>query len=442
MLEKNQELEVEICAYASEGQGIARVDGFVVFVPFAIVGEKVKIHIIKVTKSFAVGKILEVVESSKERVEPKCKHFYKCGGCSLQHMSYVCQLEFKKQIVQDALQKLGGFENVKVEDVVSSDKMFKYRNKSAFPLCVDENGKLRVSMYKGMSHNAIYIDECPITNDTNMKIAFAFQKIANEFFNSLKKDFVHLVIRTIENKSLVTVVTRKHIKNAKVMFEALKNQLSLSENDFGLFECIKKTDNNVILDGEISHLFGLESIDFDVLGIKASVSPMSFFQVNLDIMKKIYNQVNQLISGEIVVDAYSGAGLMSAILAKSAKMVYGIEIVKEATVDANRLAKLNGIKNLVNINGDTSVVLPNLQKEIGKYALVLDPPRKGIDESVAKTICENKPTSIVYVSCNPATLARDLKMICSGGYEICNVQPYDMFPQTTHIETVVSLKRV
>ena len=198
----------------------------------------------------------------------------------------------------------------------------------------------------------------------------------------------------------------------------------------------------MILDGEISHLFGLESIDFDVLGIKASVSPMSFFQVNLDIMKKIYKQVNQLVSGEIVVDAYSGAGLMSAILAKSAKMVYGIEIVKEATVDANRLAKLNGIKNLVNINGDTSVVLPNLQKEIGKYALVLDPPRKGIDESVAKTICENKPTSIVYVSCNPATLARDLKMICSGGYEICNVQPYDMFPQTTHIETVVSLKRV
>lgn len=442
MLEKNQELEVEICAYASEGQGIARVDGFVVFVPFTIVGEKVKIHIIKVTKSFAVGKLLEVIKPSKERVEPKCKHYYKCGGCSLQHMSYACQLEFKKQVVQDALQKLGGFEKVKVENVIASNNMFEYRNKSAFPLYTDENGVLRVCMYKGMSHNPIYIDECLITNVTNMNIAFAFQKIANEFFNSSKNDFVHLVVRTIENKSLVTIVTKKHIKNAKVMFEALKNTLSLSEKDFGLFECIKKTDNNVILDGEISHLFGLESINFDVLEIRTSVSPMSFFQINLDIMKKIYEKVNKLVSGEIVVDAYSGAGLMSAILAKSAKKVYGIEIVKEATADANCLAKLNNIKNLVNINGDTSVVLPEIQKEIGEYTLVLDPPRKGIDETVAKTICEYKPSSIVYVSCNPATLARDLKVISAGGYEICMVEPYDMFPETAHVETVVSLKRI
>lgn len=442
MIEKNQEFEVEISGMASEGQGIARVNGFVVFVPFAIVGEKVKIHIIKVTKSFAVGKIIEVLQKSNGRVLPQCPHFYKCGGCTLEHMSYESQLEFKRRVVQDALQKLGGFDNVKVNSVVGSENQFEYRNKSAFPLFEDETGKLRVCMFKEMSHNPIYIENCPITNQTNMKIAFAFQNVANEFFKTSKKDFLHIVIRTIENKSLVTIVTKKNIKNSSVMFDALKNQLNSTENEIGLFECIKKTDNNVILEGEVVHLAGLESIDFDILGIKTSVSPMSFFQVNIGVMKKIYEKVNELVTNDTVVDAYSGAGLMSAILAKSAKKVYGIEIVKDATADANRLKKQNGIENLENINGDTSFVLPNLEKEIGEYTLVLDPPRKGIDVSVANTICKSKPNAIVYVSCNPATLARDLKTICASGYEICLCQPYDMFPQTAHVETLVSLKRI
>lgn len=442
MLEKNQELEVEISGLASEGQGIARVDSFVVFVPFAMTGEVVKIHIIKVTKSYAVGKILQIVKPSKERVSPICSHFFKCGGCSIQHMNKSAQLLFKKQVVQDALKKLGGFENVQVNDVIESDNEIEYRNKSAFPLCEDENGKLRVCMYKELSHNPIFISECPITNNVNMKIAFAFQEIANKFFNSSKKEFLHLVIRTIDAKSLVTVVTKKHIKNANIMFDALKNLLDIDENMLGLFECIKKTDNNVILEGDAVHLFGLKNIDFEILGINASVSPMSFFQVNVNVMEKIYNLVNQLVFGETVVDAYSGAGLMSAILSKSAKRVYAIEIVEDATKDANRLKKLNNISNLENINGDVSVVLPNLQKEIGKYTLVVDPPRKGIDGSVANTICKSMPDSIVYVSCNPSTLARDLKILCAGGYEICLVQPFDMFPQTAHIETVVSLKRV
>lgn len=442
MIEKNQELEVQISGIASEGQGIARVNGFVVFVPFAMEGEIVKIHIIKVTKSFAVGKIMEIVKASKERVEPFCPYFYKCGGCSLQHMSEKAQLCFKKQVVQDALKKLGGFDNVNVDDVVCSDKQIEYRNKSAFPLFVDENSKLHVCMFKELSHTPIFIDECKITNSQNMKIAFAFEDIANKFYNSSKKDFLHLVIRTIENKSLVTVVTKKHIKNANIMFEALKNALKLDESSLGLFECIKKTDNNVILEGDANHLFGLKSINFEIMGIMASVSPLSFFQVNIDVMTKIYAYVNSLVSGETVVDAYSGAGLMSAILSKSAKKVYGIEIVEDATKDADRLKELNGIKNLENINGDTSIVLPRLQKEIQKYTLVLDPPRKGVDESVAKCICESKPDKVVYVSCNPATLARDLKIICAGGYEILSVKPFDMFPQTAHVETVVNLRKI
>lgn len=442
MIEKNQEFEVEICGYASEGQAVARKDGFVIFVPFALDKEIVKIHIIKVAKSFAVGKIIEIVKPAKERVVAKCQHFGKCGGCALQHMKYDAQLQMKKQIVYDSLRKIGGFGDVEVQDVVCSEKEFFYRNKSAFPLVVDEDNNLRISMFRELSHNPVFVDECPITNEENMKIAFAFQDIANSFFNQIKNQFLHLVVRTINGKSLVVVVTRKHIKNAKIMFDALKNRLNVDETSLGLFECVKKKENNVILDGDLVHLDGIENINFEIMNTKVSVSPMSFFQVNFEVMQMIYEKVNSLVQSEIVVDAYSGAGLMSAILSKSAKKVYAIEIVKDATLDADRLKEKNKIQNLENINGDTSLILPVLQKNFDEYTLVLDPPRKGLDESVAKTICSSLPSKIVYVSCNPATLARDLKLICDGNYEIDEVVPFDMFPQTSHIETLVCLTKI
>lgn len=441
MIEKNQEFEVEICGYASEGQAVARKDGFVIFVPFALDKEIVKIHIIKVTKTYAVGKIVEIVKTAKERIDAVCPHFGKCGGCALQHMKYDAQLKMKKQIVCDSLRKIGGFSDVEVQDVVCSQKEFFYRNKSAFPLFVDDDNNLRISMFRELSHNPVFIDKCPITNEVNMKIAFAFQDVANSFFNQIKNQFLHLVVRTINGKSLVVVVTKKHIKNAKVMFDALKNKLNFDESQLGLFECVKKKENNVILDGDLFHLEGIENIDFEIMNTKASVSPLSFFQVNFEVMQMIYEKVNSLVQSEIVVDAYSGAGLMSAILSRSAKKVYAIEIVKEATEDANRLKEKNKIKNLENINGDTSEVLPVLQRNFGEYTLVLDPPRKGLEESVAKTICSSLPSKIVYVSCNPATLARDLKLICEGGYQIDEVVPFDMFPQTSHIETLVCLTK-
>lgn len=442
MIEKNQEFEVEICGYASEGQGVAKKDGFVIFVPFALENEIVKIHIIKATKSFAVGKIVEILKPSPERIDARCQHFGKCGGCSLQNMAYEEQLKFKKQVVCDALQKLGGFENIGVCDVVRSECEFCYRNKSAFPLFVDEKNQLRVCMFKELSHNPVFISECPITEQKNMKIAFAFQEIANEFFNQMKMNFLHLVVRTIEGKSLVVLVTKKHIKNANVLFDGLKNRLKMTENELGLFECLKKSDNNVILDGEIVHLGGIKNIEFEMMNVKMSVSAQSFFQVNIGVMKKIYEKVNSLVASEVVVDAYSGAGLMSAILSKSAKKVYAIEIVEEATKDADRLKEKNTIQNLQNINGDASVVMSLLQKELKEYTLVLDPPRKGVDEKVVESVKKSMPSKIVYVSCNPATLARDLKLICEGGFQIDEVVPFDMFPQTSHVETVVCLSRV
>lgn len=441
MITKNQELEVEISGYGSDGQGVARYNGFVIFVPFALDKEIVKIHIIKVTKNYAVGKLIEIIKPSNERVKPVCPYFSKCGGCNNQNLCYNAQLVLKKQIVSDAISKIGGFDDVVVSQTVSSDNEYFYRNKSAFPIEVDKNGVLQVGMFKTLSHNMVYIDECQITDNQNMKIAKAFKEIVNTFSNQTKHFFKHLVIRTIDGKSLITVVSSKHIKNAKIIFEALKNKLEINEESIGLYECLKTSDNNVILDGKIVHLFGIEKISADILGIKVSVSPLSFFQINLSVMKKIYEKVNKLVSSKIVVDAYSGAGLMSAILSKTAKEVYGIEIVEDATKDANMLKEINNIENLVNINGDVSVILPQLATKLSDYTLVLDPPRKGVDQKVISCISESLPNNIVYVSCNPATLARDLKEICKSGYQIKMVEPFDMFPQTSNVETLAYLVR-
>lgn len=443
MLEKNQELEVIIEGVGSEAQGVARVDGFVVFVPFALKGEKVKIHIIKVTKNYAVGKIVEIIMSSKDRVEPICAVYKKCGGCSLQHCAYKGSLEIKKQIVEDAIHKIGGFADAKVSDVVGSSYSYNYRNKAAFPLFVN-NGNVEVCMYRGLSHDPVYIDDCVISDVKINKIARVFKDFVNKNYSLEQKEALkHLVIRVIEDKVLIAIVSGKKLEKSKALFDSFVNELNLNENMVGLYACKKSKDNNVILEGKLTHLHGIENITTDLLGISVEISPMSFFQVNIDVMKKIYNKVlEQVKTDEVVVDAYSGAGLLSALISKRAKKVYGIEIVSEATKNANSLKENNKIDNLSNINGDVSLVLPSLVKEIkSDFTLVLDPPRKGVDVKVVNTISEVMPEKILYVSCNPASLARDLKLICEAGYKIVSIEPFDMFPQTNHVETYAVLEK-
>lgn len=440
MIKKNDEVEILINGYGSDGEGVGKFDGFVIFVPHAIAGEQVLVHIIKVTKNYGVGKLVKVIKPSDKRVEPVCSHFEKCGGCTLQHMNYMIQLEYKRDKVKNALEKIGGLGSIEVSAVKGS-LPYGYRNKSAFPLALNARGELEICMYKNLSHNPVFISECPITNDENVKIAMAFEKVVNRFFNDTKKYFKHLVIRTLGGKSLVTVVTTKHIKNSIVMFNAIKNELQKDESMIGLFECIKKTDNNVILDGDIVHLQGIKLLEIETLGVTAMVSPMSFFQVNLEIMSQIYSKVQSHLKGQVVVDAYSGAGLMSGIVAKVANKVYGIEIVKDATIDADLLKQRNGLTNLININGDAGEEYLKLASSIGCHTLILDPPRKGVSEKIINTISSCLPKQIIYVSCDPATLARDLKSICALGYEINEVSPYDMFPETSHVETLVVLTK-
>lgn len=432
-MNKNDEYVVEIKGYTSEGAGVARVDGFVVFVPFATKGEKVKIHIIKVSKTFAVGKIVEILEKSPKRVEPACPYFKRCGGCQLEHVSYNSALEIKRQIVIDALDKIGGFKNLDVKNAVKSDKIYNYRNKSAFPVALNGDAP-SICMYKNLSHEPIFIKECLLSSEL-------INRAIDVLNSNLESEAKFVVLREIENNLLLTIVASRKPSKLDNIIKGLA-KLGFGQDNLGIYWCKKNLDNNVILEGEITHLYGREKIEYNFLGIDVEISPLSFFQVNLSVMQKLYVEaVKNFNKDDVVVDCYSGAGLMSCLIAKKVKKVYAIEIVKEATIDADKTKAKNNISNLENINGDTCQVLPRLAKNLRDFSVVLDPPRKGLDKRVVETLLSVEPKKIVYISCEPSSLARDLRMLAEK-YKIESVQPFDMFPQTQHIETLVVLNKI
>ncbi len=433
MIKKNDELLLDITSYTSEGYGVGKHNCIAVFVPFALEGEQVLVHIIKVARSYAIGKIVKILKRSDARIEPSCKFYQKCGGCDLQHVSYDQSLKIKQQIVKDAFAKLGGLK-VEVEEVCESQE-FMYRNKIAVPLCTDDNAQVSMAMYRKSSHNAVVIDECLLAHKEITEICKQVVELLSKYFEE-KEVFKHLVVRKLKNGALITIVSSKALdaRLLKKLFAALSSKFE--SLNLGLYTCKKLMDNNVILEGNIKHVAGIKNIEIDVLGINVEIAPLSFFQVNFEVMQKLYQKVLEQASGyREVIDAYSGAGLLSALLAKTAKHVYGIEIVKEAVENANNLKLKNNIKNLTNICKDAKDALPKLINEHKDALLVLDPPRKGVDKSVIEAIKNSKPVKIIYISCNPATLARDAKLL-SECYDISYVKPFDMFSKTSSVETL------
>ncbi|MBP5308777.1 MAG: 23S rRNA (uracil(1939)-C(5))-methyltransferase RlmD [Clostridia bacterium] len=465
MLEKNEEYEVTIENFGANGEGVARINNFAVFIPFALPGELVKIKIVKVKRNFAYGKLLEVIKPSKIRRSAECPVFHKCGGCNMQHISYSEQLKIKSAAVRDCLAKTADI-NIHVPLTESCENEYRYRNKFQLPVRNTPKGNV-VGLFREGTHEVVPIDDCLIQKKWASCLIQAVKNYIDtgiSCFNEEKKEgyLKHVVAREVCGKMLIVlVVTERKLKNIDCFIDLLKTWFS----DFSVFVNYNAGNGNVIFGSDFKLVYGEERTVAEVNGIKMPIGPESFMQVNDEVRDKIYARVSELVGGDsktAVIDAYSGAGFLTAVLAGKVGRAYGVECVAEAVACANELARANGLSDkITNICGKCEEVLPDLVRRIsGEYSsvsVVLDPPRKGCDVAVLNSLIEAKPQKIVYVSCNPATLARDLGILTgtlyycgnelkktfthNGLYKIEFIRPYDMFPNTKHVETVVLMSR-
>lgn len=446
-LKVGQKIEIYIEKMASEGQGIAKYDGMTVFVEKAIAGEKVQAEVSKVKKDYAVAETIHILEASLYRVEPLCPVYNLCGGCQLQHMSYEGELIFKKNKIEDALKRIGSIE-VKVNDVIGMNSPYYYRSKAQYPVATVD-GKAVMGFYKERSHEIVPIKECMLQNRQAENIAMEVLEFIKEFniqvYNENTKQGLIRHIMTRYSKStgetMVVIVARENNLPHK---DELVNRLKKYDGFAGLALNINPQDTNVVLGNKNIFLYGKSRIIESIGGLKYYISPQSFFQVNPIQTEILYSKALEfanLQGDELVIDAYCGVGTISLFLARRAKQVIGIEVVEKAVEDAKENAELNKISNTDFIAGKSEDIMKDLKnREITPDVIVVDPPRKGCDDAVLDSIIDMAPERIVYVSCNPATLARDLKKL-SKKYCIKEVQPVDMFPRTSHIECVVLLKR-
>ena len=440
---KNDIVNGTILDINDDGQGVLKtIDGAVIFVPNALPTEEISTQIINTKSKFIIGKNIDTKKACEHRISPACPYYNKCGGCDIMHASNTFQKDFKTNKIKRILKKFANIE-FDVLPIISLNE-WRYRNKIALP--VSSNGS--IGLYKKNSHNILPIEDCLITEDFNK---FLIQ-IMNDYINHSKiscyneethsGQLKHIVARQIDDQILITlVVTKKEIPEK----EYLINLLQMHFKNFGLNLNINTLHNNVILGDKWIPIIGPQELIANEYGINYPVSNGSFFQVNNKIKKAIYDYVLLNIeNNSTVIDCYSGAGLLSGIISKKAKHCYGIEIVKSATKNAEVLKANNNLTNLTNINGDCVEILPNLVKNLDFNNLIvtLDPPRKGCDKVVLDSIKSANPNKIIYISCDPTTLARDIKILLESNYKLDSVQPFDMFPQTKHVETVAIISKI
>ncbi len=451
MLEKNKIYEVEIIDDGYQGEGIAKIDNFPVFIQGAIKGEKVAIKILKVQKNFAYGKIEKILKPVKHRTDAECKQYPKCGGCNLRHVKYEYTLDIKKAIVENCLYKAFNREFI-VNNVIGMQKPMFYRNKLQYPIGLDKEQKPVMGVYSSRTHNIVPVSKCYIQNEKSTSIAndiFEFIKTNNiSVYNekTLKGTVRHLVIRIgiNTNEVLVTIVVNdNNLKKEKELVEFLTERHS---NIKSIVKNYNTKNTNVILGNKNEIIFG-EGYIYDILGeYKFKISPLSFYQVNPVQTEILYNTAMKFVNKDktsIALDLYCGIGTIGIFASKYFKKVYGIEIVEEAIENAKENAEINNIKNMKFYAGDVEKILPEILRteQIKPNTIFVDPPRKGLDNNTTRLLNELEAEQIIYISCNPATLARDLKVL-SEKYDIKEIQPVDMFPFTSHVEccSVLCLK--
>lgn len=449
MVEKNKEYIVDIIDNGFEGEGIAKIEGFTIFIPNAIKGEKVKILIVKVLKSHAFGKILDIIDKSDKRVECDCKTYKRCGGCNMRHIEYEETLIMKRNSVQALVDKT--LKNkVRVKNTIGMENPLHYRNKAQYPIGMNKENKPVIGVFARRSHDIIPINNCLIQKPISEQIAkFILEYITKNNISvydekSGKGIFRHLVIKVgvKTNEIMCILVINAHsFKNENKLVDELVKKFP---NIKTIVKNINTKNTNVIMGKENSVLYGDGYIK-DILGdYTFKISPQSFYQVNPLQAEKLYNlgvEAAKITKNDIVFDLYCGIGTISLFMAKYAKKVYGVEIVEQAIKDAKENAKNNNIENTEFIAGDTEIVLDDLinNKKIIPDVVMVDPPRKGLDNKTIENINKIKPNRVIYISCNPATLIRDLAKF-EENYEIKSIQPVDMFPFTSNVECVSVLQ--
>jgi len=449
-VKKNEQYEIDITDLGTNGEGIGRVDGFTFFVEGALPGERVRMLAVKVKKNYGYGKLLEVLAPSPHRAVPVCPVFKRCGGCVLQHLSYDAQLNWKTKQVTDALTRIGGVENPPVSRCAGMENPLAYRNKAQFPLRT-VGGRPVAGFFSARSHSLVPVDDCCIQHPANRDILQILQAFLAEFDipcydeNSHTGLVRHVLTRCAFRTGEIMVcivVNGKKLPYADILAARLND--ALGGKLAGLVLNLNRARTNVILGAECQTLWGKPSVTDFINDLRFEISPLSFFQVN-PVQTEMLYETALALSGvrptDAVADIYCGIGTMSLLFAQKAQSVVGVELVPQAIADAAQNAAVNGITNTEFIVGYAEKVLPALAEERGEGfdIIVLDPPRRGCDPAVLDACAAIAPRTIVYVSCDPATLARDVKHLAEFGFTVRDVRPVDMFPQTPHVETVVCL---
>ncbi|MCX7709447.1 MAG: 23S rRNA (uracil(1939)-C(5))-methyltransferase RlmD [Clostridia bacterium] len=455
VVRKNDNYTVEITGMTHEGQGVGRINNFTVFVDGAVTGETAEIKIIKITKSYAIGKLLKVLKSSADRTEPFCPAYKRCGGCSLQHVNYEGQLKFKTNLVKDTIKRIGKIEGAVIHDAIGMQSPLNYRNKAQFPVGQGTNGPA-IGFYAKRSHEIIDHDACGIQDEISDSIrnkvkAFVSKNGISIYDEAAGKGLVrHIMVRTgfkTGEVMVVIVINGNELPKSKELVEMLTHGVQSESQDekewkvTSIYLNINKKNTNVILGEKNVKLSGNDTITDYIGKYRFSISPHSFFQVNPVQTEVLYQKAleyAQLTGNETVFDLYCGIGTISLFLSEKAKKVYGVEVVEAAIEDARKNAEVNGVRNTEFMVGEAEKVIPEIyEKGVKADVVVVDPPRKGCDEVLLKTLVDMRPKRIVYVSCNPSTLARDLNYLESNGFKTVEIQPVDMFPWTHHVESIV-----
>ncbi|MCD8918792.1 23S rRNA (uracil(1939)-C(5))-methyltransferase RlmD [Staphylococcus gallinarum] len=450
-LQKNEVREGKVIDLTHEGHGVVKLDRYPIFIPNALIDETIEYKVIKVKKNFAIGKLLDIKVQSNQRVEPPCVYYYKCGGCQLQHLSYQAQLAMKKEQVINLFHRKANFENTIIHDTIGMETPWRYRNKSQIPVGKNEDNDAIMGFYRQRSHQIIDMDECLIQDTKHQDVMNYVKQWFNELnvsiYDERKKAGLmrHVVIRTghyTGDLMVIFVTNGKKFKQSDIMtqklIEAFPNIKSVKHN-------INNTHSNVIM-GDVSHtLYGVDQIEDTLSDITFKISDQSFYQINSTQTEKLYQRAIEyadLQGEETVLDTYCGIGTIGLYMAPKAKHVYGVEVVPEAIEDAKKNATINQFENTTFVCGKAEeVILKWKAQGIKPDVVMVDPPRKGCDESFLDTLLELNPRRIVYISCNPSTQQRDAQHLATQ-YELTQITPVDMFPHTTHVETVAQFDRI